>query len=101
MISSGQEYKKESSIEFVNGLQSLWQGIIETSEEIIHLHYFETEEECRNALNDFLKDFKPRGRFQKGTIIHSIYERFGSLDKRLKFETRYYVYKKRKVEGEN
>lgn len=94
MRTSLMAYKQESAIPIVNGLQSLWQGVIDTTEETIHLQYFENEEECRNALNEFLKNNKSMGRFQRGTIVHNIYE-FVGLEKRKKYEERYYVYRKK------
>lgn len=97
-----QIYKQENSIPFDKGLlQYLWWGVIETSEETIHLQYFESMDECRNALNDYIKTFKPKGKFKQGIIINEIYEKIdnGELNKRKRFENKWFLYKGASIFG--
>lgn len=89
-------YKQEESIPFDKGvLQYLWWGVIESTEETIYLRYFESMDECRIALNDFIKTFKPKGKFKQGIIINEIYEKItdGELNKRKRFENKWFLYK--------
>lgn len=89
-------YKQEESIPFDKGvLQYLWWGVIESTEETIYLRYFESMDECRIALNDFIKTFKPKGKFKQGIIVNEIYEKItdGELNKRKRFENKWFLYK--------